>query len=258
MGIRRAFVSAFRRLMPRTRTMPLGFWLRMRSMFNLFGATKDVLLVYERSNVVAGDSICFLEKNVFEETDVFGLWALDVETLKYLEGRIKREKPQVIIECGAGLSTLWLAQYAAQMSSMGLPVSVVSLEQSAEEVEKIRQRLRRMGLEKSVSILHAPLDGDFNYQFNMDQVLEATRNRKADWLLIDGPAGPPGCRRSTLPALLGCAKDGVRWYLDDAFRDAELAILEQWSQIQGVDVEGILPVPKGLATGTAKVSGPIA
>lgn len=72
---------------------------------------------------------------------------------------------------------------------------------------------------------------------------------KVDWILIDGPAGSPGCRFNTLPTLLRFCHVGTRWFIADAFRDAEMKVLHQWQNIQNIAVEGIYPIGKGLATG---------
>jgi len=42
---------------------------------------------------------------------------------------------------------------------------------------------------------------------------------------------------------------GARWFLDDAFRDGELGILRKWQRLPGIEVNGIYPIGKGLATG---------
>jgi hypothetical protein len=214
--------------------------------------TPDVLFVAEPATMADGDSVAFLGAHLFNKDDVFGLWALGPETIEYLQRQLSIDKPRIVIECGAGLSTIWLAQYASRSSGDVPPARIVSLEQSAEEVERILGRLRSLGLDRYVSILHAPLDEDGNYRCDLDQILRATDHRRADWVLIDGPSGPPGCRSSTLPSLMPCCNDRARWYLDDAFRDAELDILKQWSGTPGIAVDGILPMPKGLATGTVR------
>jgi hypothetical protein len=40
-----------------------------------------------------------------------------------------------------------------------------------------------------------------------------------------------------------------RWFLDDAFRDGELGVLNQWTGLSGIFVDGIYPIGKGLGAG---------
>jgi len=100
-----------------------------------------------------------------------------------------------------------------------------------------------------VTVVHVPLrEGPYD----VGKLGVVPPGGHVDWILIDGPSGPPGCRYWTLPALRGHCGPGARWFLDDAFRDGELAILRKWRNVSGIVVEGIYPIGKGLATGRAR------
>lgn len=45
------------------------------------------------------------------------------------------------------------------------------------------------------------------------------------------------------------AVQGARWFLDDAYRDGELEVLNKWTGLTGIIVDGIYPIGKGLGTG---------
>ena len=107
--------------------------------------------------------------------------------------------------------------------------------------------------------MHAPLSVENAYQFDKKLVWIATHAKLADCVIIDGPSGPPGCRLSTLPSIIEFCRHGTRWFLDDALRDGELAVLSEWSKHPGIVVEGIYPIGKGLATGviTSEGSAPL-
>lgn len=82
-----------------------------------------------------------------------------------------------------------------------------------------------------------------------NELLPGSRLPLADWVLIDGPFGHPGCRALVLPSILRWLRPNARWYLHDSFRDGELRALREWSKHPEIVVEGVIPVGKGLGTG---------
>jgi hypothetical protein len=180
-----------------------------------------------------------------------GTWALDNGTIELLWKKIQWDRPKTVIECGVGVSTLILARYATSCYSKSTnSYGIFSLEQDAQIKQEVERRLAKHGLGDSVRIIHSPISEQGRYELDANKLSEQLGSNKADWLLIDGPAGPEGCREWTLPLLARFCKSGARWFLDDAFRDAELRILGRWLRQPGIIVEGIYPVGKGLATGT--------
>jgi hypothetical protein len=186
-----------------------------------------------------------LRELLFE--DHVGTWALDARSLEFLWRKLLQDRPNTIIECGAGASTLMLARYAAHVS--GAPVVVISFEQDPSVKAQVEQRLAALGA-STCRVLHAPVSASGDYAFDIVAAAEQLGSRRADWLLLDGPAGPDGCRLSTLPQLSPLCRAGARWFLDDAFRAGELGILREWQTMPGIHVDGIHPIGKGLATGT--------
>jgi hypothetical protein len=115
--------------------------------------------------------------------------------------------------------------------------------------ESVSVRLAQHGLSKYVQIIHTPVLERGEYDLDTNTIERPLDSGRVDWLLIDGPSGPGGCRESTLPFLARFCRPGARWFLDDAFRDRELQALQEWSHRPGILVEGIYPVGKGLGTG---------
>ena len=115
--------------------------------------------------------------------------------------------------------------------------------------EAVETRLQGCGLEQRVSVLYSPVSRGGEYQIDPNQLRAHLGSKKVDWVIIDGPAGPDGCRASTLPSLAQFCRPGARWFLDDAYRDGELEVLNQWTGLTGVVVDGIYPIGKGLGTG---------
>jgi hypothetical protein len=118
--------------------------------------------------------------------------------------------------------------------------SLLSVEQNLWVKKEIEARLQDCGLKQHVSVIHSPVSRRGEYQIDPDQLRRHLGSDKADWVVIDGPAGPDGCRAPTLPFLAQFCRPGARWFLDDAFRDGELGILNEWTGLTGI-VVGLNP-----------------
>lgn len=236
------------RLLYRKGPVPLSYWLGCRSIVKRFSRSPDPLFSARSAAQIAGASLPVEELANFLRDDPLGGWTLDGETITFLWDLLQREQPKVIIECGAGVSTLVFAKSldAYSPDSSG---SLLSVEQNLWVKKEIEARLQDCGLKQRVSVIHSPVSRRGEYQIDPDQLRRHLGSDKADWVVIDGPAGPDGCRAPTLPFLAQFCRPGARWFLDDAFRDGELEVLNQWTGLTGVVVDGIYPIGKGLGTG---------
>lgn len=179
-----------------------------------------------------------------------GGWALEDETIRFLWEDLHARQPRTILECGAGVSTIVFAAYASlEWERSRRTVSVISVEQDPEVMTNVGRRLDHLQYRRFVHLIHAPLDEESRYVLGNPNLFSGGRLPLADWLLIDGPFGPPGCRAKVMPTVLPWLSPGARWYLHDSLRDGELRALLEWSQLPGIIVEGVVPVGKGLGTG---------
>jgi predicted O-methyltransferase YrrM len=115
-------------------------------------------------------------------------WAASPDFLLHVVRHIEKAAPRVIVECGAGTSTVAMAAAMQVLDQRG---HIYSLENHAYFAEQARQALVARGLERFATVVLAPLvekryageDGPF-YWYNLDQgiIPEAL-----DLLLIDGP-----------------------------------------------------------------------
>jgi len=189
---------------------------------------------------------------VAELRDVFsrcmiGDWALDPDSIGLLWESLQEDRPNSILEFGSGKTTLMLARYAE--SRRPERVTVVSLEQGVTARAATERLLEESGLGGLVTVLTVPIDDSGFYQVAPDQVAVALAGSQPEWLLIDGPHGPAGCRLDTLLRFGALCAPASHWYLDDAFRDGEMEALIRWNRTPGLRVDGIYPVGQGLATG---------
>jgi Methyltransferase domain len=236
-----------------TKPIPLWYWSFCLRLAGIFSSGPDLLFPPYEFLRSSGESLKIEELNTLLMNDTLGEWSLDAQTIVLLWEILHRVKPKLVVECGAGISTLVLARYAALASSEGESCCIVSLEQDFETTQSVRLRLSSVSLDRFVQVVHSPLDANDNYSLhNFEKVLARLPRKCIDFLVIDGPAGAIGCRLETLPMLLGHCLGGAKWFLDDAFRDGEMRILHQWSRLASIEVEGIYPIGKGLGAGSIR------
>jgi hypothetical protein len=71
---------------------------------------------------------------------------------------------------------------------------------------------------------------------------------KAEFVLIDGPFSEGPCRYGTLPQMRAQLVSGVRFAMDDAFREKELLVGHLWAQ-EGIVINGVLTLGQGVMVG---------
>jgi hypothetical protein len=233
----------------RDRPVPLGYWEAWWRALALLFRCPDCLAPRPEALVGAGASLQVPVLRDLLRDDRLGEWALDCASIERLWSALHQERPTTLVECGAGASSLVLGQYAAGVAMATGPVRVFSLEQDEAIQQRVAQRVRMSGLAEYVQLIHLPVREDGEYVALAERLPVWLGTRRIDFVLIDGPAGPAGCRRGTLPALARWCRAGARWFLDDAFRDGEFQILRTWAHTPGIRVDGIYPIGKGLATG---------
>jgi len=162
------------------------------------------------------------------------------------------------IEFGSGISTVALA---VAMRETGVDLArpfVVSLEQDKEQAKETLDLLGNAGLADLVAIVVAPLERQWieGVHTNCYSIPPAfgvlVGNRKAELVLVDGPAAESGARFGTLPLVRPFVRDRAQFVLDDALRDGELAIARRWASLPYLEIEGIRLIEKGLLQGTIR------
>lgn len=154
-------------------------------------------------------------------------WSAAPDFLKLIIDSALEDKPEVIVECSSGVTTLVLAR-CCQLNGAG---HVYSLENGDEHARETIRQLERFGLSEYADVLHAPLEATEigSRQFEW-YGLEELAVDKIDMLVIDGPPGymQEYSRYPALPKLLARLNDGCKIFLDDAGRSDERQIVESW------------------------------
>lgn len=178
-------------------------------------------------------------------------WALDDEGLRFVVEAIASGR-STVIECGSGVSTVVIAR-ALRRVGRG---SVTALEHLTDHAATVRDQLAVEELERWARVIDAPLVDEPIAEpgcrwYSREALAELPE--RADLVLVDGPPASPeagGVERARYPALpllrqrLG---PGCVVVLDDADREGERWVIEQWSRQVGVDLR---PVTGRIAAGT--------
>ena len=86
-------------------------------------------------------------------------WAGSPDFLWNIARLAQKNKPQVVVECSSGVSTVVLAQ-SVKINGVG---HIYSLDQDSVFAEKTREELKRHGLSEWATVIDAPL---VNYEIN--------------------------------------------------------------------------------------------
>lgn len=157
-------------------------------------------------------------------------WALSARGVLNVVDLVERDRTHLVVECGSGTSTVFIA---AALDRLGSGGRVVALEHLPEYAERTKRLLEANGLSDHAEVRVAPLDevdvdGEACTWYSTDAIEDLYA---IDLLLVDGPPEAVGeqARYPALPILLPRLRPGATVILDDARRDDEHAVLERWS-----------------------------
>ncbi|WP_116947253.1 class I SAM-dependent methyltransferase [Jiangella endophytica] len=174
-------------------------------------------------------------------------WAASPDVLRWLAEYVLSRRPELIVECGSGASSLVLG-YAAQKAGRG---RVVALEHDAAFAEVSARRVADHGLQDVVEVRHAPLapwagpdERDWNW-YDLDSVKDLDG---IGLVFVDGPPAGTGplARYPALPVLLPHCADEVTFVLDDTIRPDEVEVSGRWLQERPEFVRQQLRADKGM------------
>jgi predicted O-methyltransferase YrrM len=147
--------------------------------------------------------------------------------LKTLADYVLAAKPDMVVECGSGVSTVVVAR-CLQLNGRG---RMFSLEHMPQFAEQTRAQLKRQNLSEWASVLEAPLDkysfsGQDYIWYRADEIPEGA----IDLLIVDGPPARTGRtpRYPAGPMLFNRLSPRGVIFIDDAARPEELATIKRW------------------------------
>jgi len=159
-------------------------------------------------------------------------WSLEPASLANLLRLVIERRPALIVECGSGASTVWLARAAREYGGR-----VVALEHQEEYARAVRDDLVRHKLEHIADVRLAPLE---SFELDGEQYRWYARDAWVDLdgielLLVDGPPKATGLRARypAVPLLGAQLAAGALLVLDDVHREVERDVLSAWQVESG-------------------------
>lgn len=156
------------------------------------------------------------------ELPPMGGFSASADFLLLIAEHVLRTKPNVIVEFGAGISTLILAR-CVQLNGRG---QLLSFEHDETFCEVVAERAARLSLRTELQVV--PLSPANGYQGRWYVTPELP---EIDVLIVDGPpmSVHPQTRGGAATLFPKLAPEG-RVFLDDAARDGERAIATSWKE----------------------------
>jgi predicted O-methyltransferase YrrM len=144
-----------------------------------------------------------------------------------------------IVECGAGVSTLYIGRLLRERGG-----HLHTVEESAGWAETLKAQVAREGLTEWVSIIHAPIgairrDNQIHPWYSPEALSSLTTRREIDLLVVDGPVAErvPNIRYPALPYFHPSLEEGATVIVDDIDRLGEQQIVRRWEHELGLRFE---------------------
>ncbi len=154
-------------------------------------------------------------------------WSACPDFLELILNHVLETKPQNILECSSGTSSLVLAK-CCELNQQGF---VTSLEHEDEFAKQSRSYLSHYNLDNYAEVVHAPLTpvnterGEYLW-YNPEKIPD----QSIDMLVIDGPPGylQKNSRYPALVKLYNKLSNSCTIFMDDARRPDEKDIIALW------------------------------
>jgi predicted O-methyltransferase YrrM len=175
-------------------------------------------------------------------------WAASPDLLVVLVDLVITERPSLVVECGSGASTLWLA---LAMRRFEIDGRIIALDHDPVFGGKTRDFLARHDVRDLAEVRDAPLES-----FSLDGETYSWYARRAwedltgiDLLFVDGPPATTGhqARYPALPLLSGSLSPVATVVLDDLVVPDMQKVLRLWLDTYPDFGSEILPLEKQAA-----------
>lgn len=161
-----------------------------------------------------------------------GGWAASPDLVVVLVQEVLTRRPALVVECGSGVSTLWMALV---IDHFGLETRIVSLDHDPEYAEQTRQTLRDHGVAHVAEVRDAPLGPAGLEGHDTDwYAVEAIEDlHDIGLLFVDGPPDTTGplVRLPAVPLLRDRLAPRCSVVLDDAVRAGEQEVTTRWQAV---------------------------
>lgn len=160
-----------------------------------------------------------------------GGWAMHAVLGETIAREIALNQPRLVLECGSGSSTAFIASCLSKFCPGG---RVVSLDHESGYAERTRRLLHQVGVAEWAEVVVAPLQ---THQINGQEGTwygfepATLGEQRIDLLLVDGPPGNQAqlARYPAVPILRPHLAENVVVILDDGNRPDEQEIARLWA-----------------------------
>lgn len=156
-------------------------------------------------------------------------WAGSPDFLLTIAKAILSGKPNLVMECSSGTSTLVIAR-CLQLNGNG---HVYSLEHDSTFAEKTRNLLADNDLSSWATVIHAPLSTERTSTPWYSESVIPPDLQSIDLLVVDGPPSTvaPMARFPALPRLIDRLSRRAQVIVDDTDRDDDSRMIKRWLEI---------------------------
>jgi hypothetical protein len=175
-------------------------------------------------------------------------WAASPDLLLVLVDQVITQRPSLVVECGSGASTLWLA---LALRRFGIDGRIVALDHDPVFAAKTRDFLARHGVSDLAEVRDAPLEdfslADGTYSWYARRAWEDLTG--IDLLFVDGPPAATGskARYPALPLLREALNPAATVVLDDLVVPDMQETLRLWLDACPEFGSEVLPLEKQAA-----------
>jgi predicted O-methyltransferase YrrM len=175
-------------------------------------------------------------------------WAASPDLLVVLVDLVKTGRPSLVVECGSGVSTLWLA---LAMRRFEIDGRIIALDHDPVFGGQTRDFLARHDLRDLAEVRDAPLESfsleGETYSWYATGAWEDLTG--IDLLFIDGPPATTGhqARYPALPLLSGSLSPAATVVLDDLVVPDMQKVLQRWLDAYPEFSSELLPLEKHAA-----------
>jgi len=179
-------------------------------------------------------------------------WPAAPDFLLRLHTWVCKHKPNLVVETGSGVTTLVIAD-ALRQNGVG---KLISLEHLQEYADKTHETLADENLTQWVELRVGALQPWENEHLNPKDAEKPSRwyplnlegIHQIDLLVVDGPPGNTClyARYPALPAFFERLAPTAEVWMDDANRQEEKEISEEWAKRYGFELE-FVPLEKGMS-----------
>lgn len=177
--------------------------------------------------------------------------AASPDLLLLLCREILTRKPQCVVECGAGVSTL-LIGYALEKVGQG---QLISLEHDEGWTNRVTHWVKEHGLEARIQVIHAPLaqhaSAQETYQWYAAEAYQPALSAQPpiDLLFVDGPPGhhQTHTRLPAVPILRQYFSPRCMIVMDDTARQSEAYTARVWADQLNYHLTNLQDFARGAA-----------